>query len=238
MFKFDNQNYPFPSKRNVVYAKNGVVATSQCLASQAGLDILKRGGNAVDAAIATAAALTVVEPTSNGIGGDAFAIVWMKDTLYGLNASGYAPENLTIENLKKRNITEMPKLGIVPVTVPGVPSAWATLCKRFGKLSLLECLTPAIQYAKEGYPLSESLAYYWNISRNAYKKVLSKEEFASWFDTFGMQDEDIHPGKIFKSGDHADTLTEIANTNAESFYRGSLAKSIVAYSESLDGFLS
>lgn len=238
MLQFDNQNYPFPSRRNVVYAKNGVVATSQYLASQAGLDILKKGGNAVDAAIATAAALTVVEPTSNGIGGDAFAIVWMKDKLYGLNASGYAPKNLTIDVLKKKGITEIPKLGIIPVTVPGVPSAWAALSKRFGKLTLLECLTPAIQYAKEGYPLSSTLAYYWNISRNVYKNVLSKEEYQSWFETFGMQDEEIHPGKIFKSTGHANTLTEIGNTNAESFYTGNLAKQIIAYSDSLGGYLS
>src|SRR5690606_13650503 len=122
------------------FAKNGMVATSQPLAAQAGLDILKKGGNAIDAAIATAACLTVVEPTSNGIGGDAFALVWVKGELHGLNASGFAPKNISIEKLKEAGYDEIPETGWVPVTVPGLPSAWAALSKRFGKLPLTEVL--------------------------------------------------------------------------------------------------
>src|SRR5690625_3742527 len=121
MFPFNHYRKPYQIARNSVYAKNGMVATSQPLASQAGLDILKKGGNAVDAAIATAACLTVVEPTSNGIGGDAFAIVWMKDKMYGLNASGKSPKNISIDKVKSAGYEEMPAYGWFPVTVPGAP---------------------------------------------------------------------------------------------------------------------
>src|SRR5699024_4659676 len=154
MFPFNHYRKPYQIARNSVYAKNGMVATSQPLAAQAGLDILKKGGNAVDAAIATAACLTVVEPTSNGIGGDAFAIVWMKDKLYGLNGSGRAPESLSIDAVKEKGFKKIPTYGWVPVTVPGAPALWADLLEKFGNLSLKEVLEPAITYASEGYPLS------------------------------------------------------------------------------------
>ncbi|HQA48756.1 MAG TPA: gamma-glutamyltransferase, partial [Bacillota bacterium] len=120
---FDPRRFDYPSRRNVVYAKKGMVATSQHLAAQAGLDMLKKGGNAVDAAIAAAACLTVVEPTSNGVGGDAFAIVWTDGKLYGLNASGPAPGAISAEALRKAGYKEMPQTGWIPVTVPGAPSA-------------------------------------------------------------------------------------------------------------------
>ncbi|WP_181014089.1 gamma-glutamyltransferase, partial [Paenibacillus xylanivorans] len=121
---YDPLYQPYPSYRVPVYAKQGMVATSQPLAAQAGLDVLKKGGNAIDAAIATAAALTVLEPTSNGIGGDAFALVWTGGKLHGLNASGPAPQSISIEALKAAGHSEMPKLGVVPVTVPGAPAGW------------------------------------------------------------------------------------------------------------------
>ena len=121
--------YPYHSQRMASVARNGMVATSQPLAAQAGLDILKKGGNAIDAAIATAACLTVVEPTSNGIGGDAFALVWVKDKLYGLNASGPSPQSISIEKVKELGHEKMPSHGWIPVTVPGAPSAWAELSK-------------------------------------------------------------------------------------------------------------
>ena len=129
MFNNNPYNNPYSSKRNLVYAKNGMVATSQPLAAQAGLEILKQGGNAIDAAIATAACLTVVEPTSNGIGGDAFALVWTKGKLHGLNASGTCPNDLSINILKDKGILEIPKYGFIPVLVPGVPAAWSSLWK-------------------------------------------------------------------------------------------------------------
>ena len=141
-----------------------MVATSSNLASAAGLEALRKGGNAVDAAVATAAALTVVEPTSNGLGSDAFALVWIKDDekLYGMNSSGRAPKNISAEKVLAR-VTDgkMPKHGWLPVMVPGAVSGWAALSERFGKLSLAECLEPAIRYAKDGYPITCRLLCAW-----------------------------------------------------------------------------
>src|SRR5690625_751752 len=128
---FDLLEYPYPSKRTATIANNGMVATSQPLAAQAGLDILKKGGNAVDAAIATATTLTVVEPTTNGIGGDAFALVWMKDKLYGLNGSGPLPKSISIDKVKEAGHEKIPTYGWVPVTLTGAPAAWGVLSESF-----------------------------------------------------------------------------------------------------------
>ena len=157
----------------MVFAKKGMVATSQPLAAQAGLEILKKGGNAIDAAISTAACLTVVEPTSNGIGGDAFALVWSKGKLHGLNASGPSPQKISIEALKKAGHQEIPKYGMIPVTVPGAPSAWAELSKRFGKLPFVEVLRPAIEYAEEGFPVSPIISKLWKDGFDNYKNGTS-----------------------------------------------------------------
>jgi gamma-glutamyltranspeptidase / glutathione hydrolase len=230
--------HPYPSRRMTTFASNGMVATSQPLAAQAGLDILKKGGNAIDAAIATAAALTVVEPTSNGIGGDAFAIVWFKGELHGLNASGPAPKNISIDAVKERGYDKMPQHGWLPVTVPGVPAAWAALSKRFGRLSLTEVLKPAIEYAENGFPISPILGKYWNQAFQAYKKNLTGEEFVSWFETFAPKGRAPKIGEIWASEGHAKTLRLIAETNAESFYRGEIAEKIVSFSKQYDGFLN
>lgn len=229
-------HHPFPSKRHTVFAKNGMVATSQPLAAQVGLEILKKGGNAIDAAIATAAALTVVEPTSNGIGGDAFAIVWLKGELYGLNASGPSPELLTAEEVKKLGHDQMPELGLIPVTVPGVPAAWAALSKKFGKLSLLEALEPAIRYAEEGYPLTPILGENW---KKAYEKYKSHEgkEFESWFDTFCPNGRPPEIGEMWSSKGHADTLRKIGETDAKDFYEGELAQKIEDFMVEHGGYL-
>jgi len=141
---YDSSVYNYPSRRNVVYARKGMVATGQPMAAQAGLEILRAGGNAIDAAIAAAACLTVVEPTCNGIGGDSFALVWTKGKLHGLNCSGKSPKSISIEKLKERGITEIPEYGWVPVTVPGAPAGWAALSKRFGKLPLTDVLAPGV----------------------------------------------------------------------------------------------
>jgi gamma-glutamyltranspeptidase/glutathione hydrolase len=235
---YNNPYYnPYPSKRNVVYARNGVVATSQPLAAQAGLDILKKGGNAIDAAIATAACLTVVEPTSNGIGGDAFAIVWFHNQMHGLNASGVSPSSISIEKLKNLGLTEIPKLGLIPVMVPGIPSAWRELSDKFGKLSLFEVLQPAIDYAKNGYPLSPTLAYYWNIAYKYYKNNCITEEFQPWFDTFIPNGVCPSVGEMWKSQDHAKTLELIGKTKANAFYHGELADQIDAFSQKHQGFI-
>src|SRR5699024_8303881 len=219
MISMKNQSYPYRVTRNASYAKNGMVATSQPLASQAGIEILKKGGNAVDAAIATAACLTVVEPTSNGIGGDAFAIVWMKDEMYGLNASGKSPESISIEAVKNEGHEEMPKYGFTPVTVPGAPGAWSVLSKRFGNLPLTEVLEPAIRYAEEGFPVSSTLAKYWKKAYKTFKEKLQGEEFSEWFDVFAPKGRAPIAGEIWSSLDHAQTLRDIAETNGESFYR-------------------
>ncbi|GGI11432.1 gamma-glutamyltransferase [Gottfriedia solisilvae] len=236
--KMKIMNQIYPSNRNVVYAKNGMVATSQPLAAQAGLDILKMGGNAVDAAIATAACLTVVEPTSNGIGGDNFALVWMKDRLYGLDSSGPAPKDISIEKLKELGYDKMPKFGWIPVTVPGAPAGWAELSKRFGNLPLKEVLKPAINYARNGFPVSPTLGKFWKRAFEIYKKQCTSLEFETWFETFAPNGLAPEVGEMWSSLDHANTLESIGNTNGASFYSGELADKIVASSKEYGGFLS
>ncbi|KYG27024.1 gamma-glutamyltransferase family protein [Alkalihalobacillus trypoxylicola] len=235
---YDAFSYPYASKRNVTYAANGMVATSQPLAAQVGLDILKKGGNAIDAAIATAACLTVVEPTSNGIGSDCFAIVWMNNQIYGLNGSGQAPQSLSIDAVNKLGYTdELPRLGMTPVTVPGSPGAWAELSNRFGVLPFEELLQPAIEYAENGFPLSPTLAKYWNRAYTKYKNACQGEEFQHWFDTFAPEGRAPQMGEIWSSKNHAKTLREIALTKSESFYRGNLAQLIDDFFQKHDGFL-
>lgn len=230
--------YPYPSQRMTTFANKGMVATSQPLAAQAGLDILKKGGNAVDAAIATAACLTVVEPTSNGIGGDAFALVWIKGELYGLNGSGPAPIHISIEAIKERGYEQIPSHGLIPVTVPGAPSAWAELSKRFGKLPLTEVLKPAIEYAQNGYPISPILGKNWAAAFQRFQKCFIDEEFQGWFDTFAPKGRAPKIGEIWRSEGHAKTLQSIAQSNAESFYRGELAEKITSFFRKYHGFLS
>lgn len=237
MIDFDVHYHPYSSKRQSFYAKKGMVATTQPLAAQAGLEILKKGGNAVDAAIATAACLTVVEPTANGIGGDAFALIWMNGELQGLNASGPAPKALSIEALKERGIEEMPTHGFVPVTVPGVPAAWAECSRRFGKLSFKETLEPAITLAEEGYPLSPILGKFWKSAYEIFKVRLKGEEFSHWFETFAPNGRAPEVGEIWSSKGHAATLRSIAETEADSFYRGELAEKIDAFSKKYEGFI-
>ncbi|MGM0445651.1 MAG: gamma-glutamyltransferase, partial [Bacillota bacterium] len=235
---FDYLNSPYSSNQNTKFSKNGMVATTQPLAAQAGLDTLKKGGNAVDAAVATAACLTVVEPTSNGIGGDAFAIIYINEKMYGLNASGHSPKSISLEKVKKRGYKKMPKTGFIPVTVPGAPSAWSSLIKRFGNLKLNEVLKPAVEYAAEGYPVSPTVSKNWKNAFDIYKEILKGAEYQSWFDTFTLDGKPPETGQIWKSKDHADTLKLIAETNADSFYKGELADKIDAYFKKYNGFLS
>ena len=237
---FDAQHNPYKAKRQVTYSKNGMVATSQPLAAEAGLAILKKGGNAVDAAIATAACLTVTEPTSNGIGSDAFALVWIHDDkkLYGLNGSGPAPEALSIDVLKEKGITEeMPAFGWTPVTVPGTPAAWAELSRRFGKLPFKELFEPAIRHARNGYPLSPVLAFFWNNAAKRFKETLTSEEFSAWFETFAPGGEAPKAGDLWQSEGHAKTLEAIAKTDAKAFYTGELADRIDEVSKAQGGYL-
>ena len=240
---FDPTYQKYPSQRYPIYARGGMVNASSPQASAAGLEILKKGGNAMDAAVATASALTVVEPTANGIGSDAFALVWSaKDQkLYGLNSSGPAPMAATIETIlaeKKDNNGKMPTFGWTAVTVPGAPKAWAELNKRFGRLSLSEDMAPAIKYAREGYPCSPNLAIMW---QRAYKRYLElfkdKPEFDEWFRTFAPDGKAYEAGDIIKLPNHADTLEAIGDTNADAFYSGDIARRIDADSREFGGYL-
>ncbi len=233
------QNHMFFAKRNLVYGHKGMVATSQYLAAQAGLNTLKAGGNAIDAAIATAACLTVVEPTSNGIGSDAFALVWVNEQLYALNGSGYAPKSLSIEALKARGYDQMPVDGVIPITVPGTPAAWAELSKRFGKLPFKRLFDDAIEYAEQGFAVSSEVAKSWQAAHNVYKKNRTDAVFNPWYDCFtNQQQQPPQTGERWFLNDHAKTLKAIANTKANSFYNGALAKKIVDYIQAHDGFLS
>lgn len=234
----DYLNNPFPSQRQTVFSKKGMVATSQPLAAQAGIEIMQNGGNAIDAAIAAAAALTVVEPTSNGIGGDAFALVWVKDKLHGLNSSGPAPKSISPEAVKALGFEKMPTHGLIPVTVPGVPAAWAELSKKFGKLSLAEALKPAIRYAEEGYPLTPILGKYWKAAYSKYKSSFTGKEYQGWFDTFAPNGRAPEIGELWSSPGHASTLIEIGQTDARSFYEGAIADEIDAFMKKHEGFLS
>jgi len=235
--RFDYLYYPFSSQRRVIFAKNGMVATSQPLAAQAGLEILKQGGNAVDAAIAAAACLTVVEPTSNGIGGDAFALIWFKNKLSGLNSSGPAPMAISGELLKDKGYQEIPNFGWLPVTIPGVPAAWAELNRKFGRLSLSENLLPAIKYARHGFPVSPLVSYFWKIAYQSYSNYKNEEVFRYWFNTFAPDNRTPEPGELWKSDEQAKTLQLIADTNAEAFYQGELAEKIDSYSRRYGGYL-
>ena len=188
-FSFDPLRQRYPSQRFPLYARGGMVNCSSPQAAAAGLEALRRGGNAVDAAVAAAAALTVVEPTANGIGSDAFALVWAErdQKLFGLNASGPAPQLLSIDrvNADGRAVDgRMPARGWTPVTVSGAPAAWAALNGRFGRLTLSEDLSPAVRYAEEGYPCGPNLEAMWQLSFDAFSRTLTGPEFRPWFHTF------------------------------------------------------
>lgn len=236
MFDFSAHQYPYSSQRQAVFARRGMVATSQPLAAEAGIAMIRQGGNAIDAAIATAAALTVVEPTGCGIGGDAFALVWVKDKLYGLDASGHAPAALNRDAVKQAGHDQMPIYGWTPVTVPGCPSAWAELSARFGKLEFADLLQPAIALARDGFPVSPMVAHQWQIALNEFTPHRSPA-LEAWFDTFLIEGRAPKAGELFRNPAQARTLAELAETRCESFYRGELAERIGAHSEASGGYL-
>ena len=241
-FPFDPLQQRYPSQRFPLYARGGMVNCSSPQAAAAGLEALRRGGNAMDAAVAAAAALTVVEPTANGIGSDAFALVWSErdKKLFGLNASGPAPQMLSIERVTAdgRAVNgRMPVRGWTPVTVSGAPAAWAALNGRFGRLSLLEDLTPAIRYGEEGYPCSPNLAAMWKVSCDLFSRTLTDPAYKPWFDTFAPQGRAPVAGEMIYLKDHAATLRRIGETNAEAFYRGEIARRIDGQSRRDGGYV-
>ena len=241
-FGFDPLLQRYPSQRFPIYARGGMVNCSSPLAAAAGLEALRRGGNAADAAVAAAAALTVVEPTANGIGSDAFALVWSeKDKkLFGLNSSGPAPQLLSIERVKadgKDVNGGMPTHGWTPVTVPGAPGAWAALNGRFGRLALAEDLLPAVRYAQDGYPCAPNLAAMWKTGFDRYSQIRTGPEFDHWFETFAPDGRAPAAGDMVYLPDHAATLRAIGETDAETFYRGDIARKIDAQSRREGGYL-
>jgi len=224
-----NWDFPYASQRMPVLAKN-VVATSQPLAAQAGLRMLLNGGNAVDAALAAAIALTIVEPTSNGIGSDAFAILWDGQQLHGLNASGRSPKALTYDKLAGQ--TAMPRKGWETVTVPGCVSAWVTLSERFGQLPFPDLFEPAIEYARDGFLVSPITGRGWGHAPTVY------EGFSDFFDHFLPGGQAPAVGSRFASAEQAQTLQEIAASKGQSFYQGELAAKIAAHAQATGGYMT
>ncbi len=224
---------PFAT-RSEVLARHGMAATSQPLATQVALDILKSGGNAIDAAIAANAVLALMEPTGCGLGGDLFAIVWHDGSkkLYGLNASGRSPASLSLAELKRRGLEKIPPYGPLPVTVPGAVDGWFELHRRFGKLPMSRILEPAIRYAEEGFPVTELIAYYWDRSVPILRK------WPGFLEIFTIDGRAPRKGEIFKNPALASTLRKIASGGRDAFYKGEIAKTIAAYMKRNGGFLS
>ena len=220
--------------RSMVISPYGIVATSQVLASQAGAEILSRGGSAVDAAIAANAVLGVMEPDMNGIGGDLFAIYWDAKTgeLYGLNASGWAPKGLTITHLRAMDANAMPVIGIDTVTVPGAVEGWNKLHGRFGHLPWKDLFTPAVFYAENGFAVQEMIAMDWNNSR---EKLQADPESRR---VFLVHDEAPKMGEMFKNPDLAKTLRLLATGGPQAFYQGEIAKAILSTSHELHGTMA
>ncbi len=221
------------STRSEVISQNGMVATSHPLATQIGLDILKNGGNAIDAAIAANAALGLMEPTGNGIGGDLFAIVWIEKEkkLYGLNASGRSPRNLTLNHFKSRKLKTIPSYGPLPVSVPGCVDGWFSLHKKFGTKSMIEILMPTIEYAESGFPVTELVSYYMSSASKRFKNYPNFEE------TYMINGKAPVKGQIFKNPDLANTLKIIGKEGRNGFYKGIVAKTISKFLKDQGGFL-
>jgi gamma-glutamyltranspeptidase/glutathione hydrolase len=224
---------PFATRSEVI-AQHGMVATSHPLATQIGLDVLKKGGTAVDAAIAANAALGLMEPVSNGVGGDLFAIVWDAKTkkLYGYNGSGRSPKSLTLKWFEDNGYKAIPPTGPLPVSVPGAVDGWFALHERFGKLPVKDLLAPAIRYAREGFPLTELIAYYWGVS------VPRLSKYPGFTEQFTLDGKAPVKGQIWKNPNLANTLQTIADGGRDAFYKGRIAHVIGDYFKANGGFLS
>lgn len=220
--------------RSEVIARNGMAATSHPLATQAALDVLKKGGNAIDAAITADAVLGVVEPTGSGIGGDLFAIVWSaeKGKMYGLNASGRSPRSLKIEYFKENGYEFIPSYGPLPVSVPGCVDGWYELHDMFGRLPMKDLLQPAIGYARDGFPVTEVIAYYLD------KGTAILKDYPNIKEVYMPNGKAPEKGEVFRNPLLANTLEKIANGGRNEFYRGSIARDIDAFMKKQKGFLT
>ena len=234
IFLYDRLTGKDFATRSEVIATNGMAATSHPLATQTALDVLKDGGNAIDAAIAANAVLGLVEPTGCGIGGDLFAIVWIEEDkkLYGLNSSGPAPQDMTIEKLKAMGIDKIPPFGPLPVTVPGAVAGWTALHKRFGNKSFEDLFNNAIYYADNGFPITEVVGYYLQLSSERYK------DYPNFKDVWMPNGEALKKGDVFVNKDLANTYKQIAKSYGESFYKGDIAQIISEFIVEQGGFLS
>ena len=238
MLSFDPLSYPYPSRRDLVYAARGMVASSHPLATEAGMHILRSGGNAVDAALAVAAALTVLDPANCGPGGDCFALVQQRGApLVGLNASGFSPALLDKAAVTSRGFNTIPFDGWLPVTVPGAPAAWCALSRRFGSLPLPEVFAPAIELA-EGYALSPDNADVLNLNTAEIAQLVPQyPELDAWFSLFNPEHKTFRAGERYALPDLGLTLQAIAQTDGETYYRGALAEKIGTYSAAAGGLL-
>lgn len=237
---FDPMRYRYPSRRSVVYARRAMACASAPLAAGIGLEAMKAGGNAVDAAVAMAAAMPLLEPTGNALGSDCFALVWMaRDRrLYGLNASGVSPQALSLDALKARGLDAMPRLGWLPTMVPGAAAGWAALNRRFGAKPLAELFAPAIAYAREGVPVPVTVAEQWRRGAGLFLEACERDPalHGPWRAAFLREDGAAYgPGETFRFPALADTLEELAATGCESLYRGELMRKIVAFSRETGG---
>ena len=224
---------PFAT-RSAVVAPEAMAATSHPLATQIALDTMRRGGNAIDAAIAANAALGLMEPTGNGIGGDLYAIVWDAESekLHGLNASGRSPRSLTLEWFRENGYESIPPYGPLPVSVPGAVDGWFELHGRFGKLPMTEILEPTIDYARKGHPVHETIAHYWNLA------VELRSEYPGFTEQMTIDGRAPEVGELWKNPNLANTLERIANEGRDAFYKGDIARTIADYMQANGGFLS
>jgi gamma-glutamyltranspeptidase/glutathione hydrolase len=220
--------------RSEVFARHGMAATSQPLATQAALHILRQGGSAVDAAVAANAVLGLTEPTGSGIGGDLFAIVWdpATQTLHGYNGSGRSPRSLTMAEFRKRGLSKVPAHGPLPVSVPGAVDGWFALHGRFGKLPMEKVLAPAIQYGRDGFPVSELIAYYWQ------RSVPVLEKWDGFRDVFTIDGRAPRKGEMFTNKALAATYERLAEEGRDVFYKGAMAHTMDRFMKRVGGFLS
>ena len=242
MVQFDPLKYSFASHRNVVYAKKGMACSTSPIASQVGLEILKSGGNAMDAAVAMATTLPLVEPTGNGLGSDCFALVWSaKDQkLFGLDGSGVAPMALSAEKVKEAGYTAVPVNGWLPTMVPGAPSAWALLRRRFGTKTMAELMAPAIRYAREGFCIPVNVYKQWKAETARFTAAAEKEPevFGPWVQYFTKNGKTYEAGDTFYNPDFAATLESLAESDCESYYHGEIMHKIVDFSRKTGGFFA
>ena len=238
---YDPLQYSYPSHRNVVYARRAMACTSIPQGAQIGLDIMKAGGNAMDAAVAMASAMPLLEPTGNGLGSDCFALIWVEkeQKLYGLNASGRAPLALSPEVFRTRGLSAVPTDGWLPAMVPGAPAGWAAINHRFGSKPLSELFAPAIDFARSGCPVAVNVDPQWKKDSARIAAAMKKNPapHAYWWKSFMKPDGTPYgAGDIFRWEEYAQTLEELAETNCESYYRGEIMKKIVAFSRETGGF--